>query len=106
MVDKVLGWPDQTRLAILAPLARSRKGSFEDERAALLAKGFVRVRVNGQMVTLDNMKPLNKGEKHDIDVVVDRLRVRDDSKQRLAESFETALELANGRCVALNMDTE
>ncbi|HLR77482.1 MAG TPA: excinuclease ABC subunit UvrA, partial [Burkholderiaceae bacterium] len=106
MVDKVLGWPDQTRLAILAPLARSRKGSFEDERASLLAKGFVRVRVNGQMVTLDNMEPLNKGEKHDIDVVVDRLRVRDDSKQRLAESFETALELANGRCVALNMDTE
>lgn len=105
MVDRVLGWPEQTRLAILAPVARSRKGSFDDERTSLLSKGFVRVRVNGEMVTLDELAPLNKAEKHDIDVVVDRLRVRDDSKQRLAESFETALDLAEGRCVALNMDT-
>src|SRR5690625_4972700 len=60
MVDRVLSWPEQTRLAVLAPIARSRKGSFEDERAALLSKGFVRARVNGDMVTLDEMRPLNK----------------------------------------------
>lgn len=105
MVDRVLGWPDESRLAILAPLARSRKGSFEDERASLQAQGFVRVRINGTMVTLDELDPLNKNEKHDIDVVIDRLRVRPDSKQRLAESFETALNLAQGRALALNMDT-
>lgn len=105
MVDKVLSWPADTRLAILAPLVRSRKGSFEDERAALQSQGFVRVRVNGVMVTLDELEPLNKNEKHDVDVVVDRLRVREESKQRLAESFETALNLAQGRVVALNMET-
>lgn len=105
MVDKVLGWPAETRLAILAPIARSRKGSFDDERAALQSQGFVRVRVNGAMVTLDELEPLNKNEKHDVDVVVDRLRVREESAQRLAESFETALNLAQGRVLALNMET-
>lgn len=106
MVDKVLSWPAETRLAILAPLARSRKGSFEDERVTLQSQGFVRVRVNGTMVTLDELEPLNKNEKHDVDVVVDRLRIREESKQRLAESFETALNLAQGRVVALNMETD
>src|SRR5690554_1599038 len=105
MVDKVLSWPPEARLAILAPMVRSRKGSFEDERASLQAQGFVRVRVNGKMITLDELEPLNKNEKHDVDVVVDRLRVRPESKQRLAESFETALNLAQGRALALNMET-
>jgi excinuclease ABC subunit A len=106
MVDAVLGWTADTRLAILAPLARGRKGSFEDECASLQAQGYVRLRVDGQMVELDNMPPLKKTEKHDIDVVIDRLRVRPESGQRLAESFETALTLADGRVVALDMDAE
>ncbi|NYT45389.1 excinuclease ABC subunit UvrA [Alcaligenaceae bacterium] len=106
MVDKVLSWPADTRLAILAPLARSRKGSFEDECASLQAQGFVRLRVNGEMVAIDELSPLKKTGKHDFDVVVDRLRVKPESQQRLAESFETALTLADGRVIALNMDTD
>ena len=105
MVDSVLNWPAERRLAILAPIARTRKGSFEDECASLQAQGFVRVRVDGEMVDLDSMPELNKNEKHDIDVVIDRLRIKPESKQRLAESFETALTLAQGRVVALDMDT-
>jgi len=105
MVDKVQAWAPGTRLAILAPLARSRKGSFEEECASLQAQGFVRLRVNGQMVSIDELGPLKKTEKHDFDVVVDRLRIKPESQQRLAESFETALNLAEGRAIALNMDT-
>ncbi len=105
MVDNVLSWAADTRLSILAPVARSRKGSFEDECASLQAQGFVRLRVNGTMVSIDDMEPLNKNEKHDFDVVIDRLRVRPDSQQRLAESFETALKLAQGRAIAINMDS-
>ncbi|MGB3288925.1 MAG: excinuclease ABC subunit UvrA [Burkholderiaceae bacterium] len=105
MVDKVQGWAPDTRLAILAPLARSRKGSFEEECASLQAQGFVRLRVNGEMVSLDQLPPLKKTEKHDFDVVVDRLRVKPESQQRLAESFETTLGLSEGRVIALNMDT-
>jgi len=104
MVDAVLAWPADTRLAILAPIARARKGSFEDECASLQAQGYVRLRVDGQMVDIDGMAPLRKNEKHDVDVVIDRLRVRPESKQRLAESFETALTLAEGRVTALDMD--
>lgn len=106
MVDSVLAWPAERRLAILAPMVRDRKGSFEDECASLQAQGFVRVRVDGAMVDLDSMPELNKNEKHDIDVVIDRLRIKPESKQRLAESFETALTLAQGRVVALDMDTD
>ncbi|HTK00277.1 MAG TPA: excinuclease ABC subunit UvrA [Bordetella sp.] len=106
MVDTVLGWQADTRLAILAPVARARKGSFEDEMASLQAQGYVRLRVDGQMVEIDSMPALKKTEKHDIDVVVDRLRVRPESSQRLAESFETAMTLADGRVVALDMDSE
>ena len=105
MVDKALSLPPETRLAILAPLARGRKGSFEDECASLQAQGFVRLRVDGEMVAIDDMAPLRKTEKHDVDVVIDRLRVRPESQQRLAESFETALKLAEGRAVALDMDS-
>jgi excinuclease ABC subunit A len=104
MVDAVLSWQADSRLAVLAPLARGRKGSFEDECASLQAQGYVRLRVDGQMVEIDSMPPLKKTEKHDIDVVIDRLRVRAESSQRLAESFETALTLADGRALALDMD--
>ncbi|WP_233234536.1 excinuclease ABC subunit UvrA [Bordetella sp. LUAb4] len=106
MVDAVLGWQPETRLAIMAPIVRGRKGGFEDECASLQSQGYVRLRVDGQMVEIDSMPALKKTEKHDIDVVIDRLRIRPESKQRLAESFETALTLADGRALALDMDSE
>ncbi len=106
IVDKLLEWPEDTRVALLAPLARARKGSFEEECASLQAQGFVRLRVDGRMLTLDELPELKKTDKHDFDVVIDRLRIRPEIKQRLAESVETALKLAQGRVLALNMDTE
>ncbi|TFL14684.1 excinuclease ABC subunit UvrA [Pusillimonas caeni] len=105
MVDQAMNWAANTRLAILAPLARARKGSFEDECASLQAQGFVRLRVDGEMLEIDRIPPLKKTEKHDLDVVVDRLRIKPESRQRLAESFETALGLSDGRAIALNMDS-
>ncbi|MGE4125813.1 MAG: excinuclease ABC subunit UvrA [Pusillimonas sp.] len=105
MVDKVMAWAPDTRLAILAPLARARKGSFEDECVSLQAQGFVRLRVDGEMVEIDRLGPLKKTEKHSVDVVIDRVKIKPESRQRLAESFETALNLSDGRVIALNMDT-
>ena len=105
MVDATLGLPGEARVALLAPLVRGRKGTFENDLAALQARGFVRLRVNGEFVELDNMPALKKNDKHDIDVVVDRLRVRPGIEQRLAESLEVALELGDGRAVALEMDS-
>lgn len=105
MVDAVMAWPEGTRLAILSPIARGKKGTFEDERTSLQAQGYIRLRVDGAMVEIDSLEPLVKQEKHDIDVVLDRVRVKPESKQRLAESFETALTLSGGRVIALNMDS-
>ena len=96
MVDAVLAMPEGSKLMLLAPVVRDRKGEhlhvFEQMRAA----GFIRVRVNGIVVDLDDVPTLDKKKKHRIDVVVDRFKVRDDLKLRLAESFETALELTDG----------
>ncbi len=96
MVDAVLALPEGSKLMLLAPVVRDRKGEhlhvFEQMRAA----GFIRVRVDGIVVDLDDVPTLDKKKKHRIDVVVDRFKVRDDLKLRLAESFETALELTDG----------
>ena len=96
MVDGVLAMPEGSKLMLLAPVVRDRKGEhlhvFEQMRAA----GFIRVRVDGIVVDLDDVPTLDKKKKHRIDVVVDRFKVRDDLKLRLAESFETALELSDG----------
>jgi excinuclease ABC subunit A len=105
MVDAVLALPEETRLMILAPVARDRKGEFVDVFADMQAQGYVRFRVGGTMYEFDELPKLKKTEKHDIDVVVDRLKVRPDIKQRLAESFEAALRLADGRAIAVEMDT-
>ncbi len=104
MVDAIMALPADTRIALLAPLARERKGSFEGEFAGLQARGFVRLRVDGEMTELDRLEPLKKNDKHDVDVVVDRLRVRSGAEQRLAESIEVALEIGEGRVIALDMD--
>ncbi|MEO6017578.1 MAG: excinuclease ABC subunit UvrA, partial [Polaromonas sp.] len=87
MVDAVMALPEDTRLLILAPVARDRKGEFVDVFAEMQARGYVRFRVGGTMYEFDDLPKLKKTEKHDIDVVVDRLKVRPDIKQRLAESF-------------------
>jgi excinuclease ABC subunit A len=105
MVDSVLSLPDETKLMILAPVVRERKGEQLDLFEGLKAQGFVRVRVDGEIYELDAPPALTKTTKHSIDVVVDRLKVRADMKQRIAESFETALRLAEGKAVAMEMDT-
>ncbi len=104
MVDHVLTWPDETRISILAPVARSVSDDFKQRLQALQAQGFVRIRVNGVVGAIDDFESPPAGQPYSIDVVIDRLRVKPESAQRLAESFETALELAQGRAVALNMD--
>ena len=131
MVDTVLALPSDTRLMILAPLARERKGEFLDVFADLQAQGYVRFRINGQAFEAEQLPTLKKTEKHDIDVVIDRIKVRHAPvanasptpsatpdaaapaahadfaalKQRLAESFEAALRLANGRAIAVELDS-
>ena len=100
MVDRTLGLEEGTRLYLLAPIVRGRKGEYRKEFAELLKKGFQRVKVDGEFHDLESPPTLDKKYKHDIDVVVDRIVVREGMEQRLAESFETALELANGIAVA------
>ena len=139
MVDAVLALPEDTRLMILAPVAREKKGEFLDVFAEMQAQGYVRFRVNGAVFEYDDLPKLKKTEKHDIDVVIDRVKVRPEARntvvadaqsseavtataaltaalnpaaapapglrQRLAESFEAALRLAQGRAIALEMDS-
>jgi len=143
MVDTVLAMPEGTKLLIVAPVAREKKGEFLDLFADMQAQGYVRFRLNGEVVEAENLPALKKTEKHNIDVVVDRIKVRghdeaeEDSdvagppqdgappsggsdprsggargpkasnplRQRLAESFEAALRLAEGRALAVDMDT-
>ncbi len=105
MVDHVLALPAETKLAILAPVVTERKGEFMDLVDDMRAQGFVRLRVDGAMVEIDAVPKLKKNFKHSIAVVVDRIKVVPDMKQRLAESFETCLRLAEGRALALEIDT-
>ena len=107
MVDAVLGLPEGTRLAVLAPVVRERKGEFAELFADWQSRGYVRFRVDGAVVEADALPALRKGEKHDVDVVVDRVKTRPGDaalRQRLAESFEAALVLADGRALALDLD--
>jgi excinuclease ABC subunit A len=100
MVDKVLALEPGTRLYLLAPMVRGRKGEYRKELADLLKKGFQRVKIDGQYYEIEEAPALDKKLKHDIDVVVDRIVVNPDISSRLAESFETALRLADGIAVA------
>jgi excinuclease ABC subunit A len=96
MVDRVLALPEKTRLYLLAPVVRGRKGEYRKELADFQKRGFQRVKIDGEFYAIDETPTLDKKVKHDIDVVVDRLVVRADMGARLAESLETALELADG----------
>ena len=113
MVDAVLALPEDTKLMILAPIAREKKGEFKKLFEQMQALGYVRFRVGGQVFEAQDLPELKKNEKHDIDVVIDRLKVRaeadakarDALRQRLAESFEAALNLAEQRALAVEMDS-
>lgn len=109
MVDAVMALPEDTKLMILAPIAREKKGEFVDVFEDMQARGYVRFRIgrgaDAQLVEFDDLPKLKKAEKHDIDVVVDRLKIKPEMVQRIAESFEAALRLAEGRAIALEMDS-
>ena len=105
MVDAVLALPADTRVMVMAPLARDRKGEFSEQLAALQARGFVRFRIGGQLLEAQDLPDLKRQEKHDLDVVIDRLKVRPDAQQRLAESLETAMHLADGRALVIEVDS-
>ena len=96
MVDYVLGLPEDTALMILAPVVRERKGEYVQLIAQLRSQGYIRARIDGEMVELDKPPALDLRKKHTIEVVVDRIKVRPSVRQRLAESFETALKVAEG----------
>jgi excinuclease ABC subunit A len=96
MVDRVLALPERTRLFLLAPVIRGRKGEYRKEIADFMKKGFQRLKIDGEFYEIADAPVLDKKIKHDIEVVVDRIAVREDARTRLSESFETALDLADG----------
>ena len=96
IADQVAAWPEGVRIEILAPLVRGRKGEFRDLFAESLQAGFVRARVDGELIDLSDPPSLNRRANHDISVVIDRLVLRPDGRQRIAESVETALRMAGG----------
>ncbi|MFO1154559.1 MAG: excinuclease ABC subunit UvrA [Rhodospirillales bacterium] len=105
MVDRIIAMPEGRRLLLLAPIVRGRKGEYKKELADLQRRGFQRVKVDGMLHDIDAVPALNKKVKHDIEVVVDRVVVRDGVAQRLADSLETALELSDGLVFAEDADT-
>ena len=106
MVDQVLALPEDTKLLVLAPVVAGRKGEQTELFGELRAQGFTRVRVDGKVHELENAPRLAKNSKHTVEVVIDRLRAKAEFKQRLAESFETALRHANGRALVVESDNK
>jgi len=106
MVDQLLALPEGTRVLLLAPLVRDRKGGHEPVLEQLRRQGYVRARVDGRVMELDEIPPLDKRQRHSVDAVVDRVVVRADQSSRLADSFETALALADGVAIALLPDED
>ena len=104
IVDKVMALPKDSKLAILAPLIRDRKGEYKDLFERLKTQGFVRVRLNNKLIGLDDVPELDAKLKHSIEVVVDRIKVRPGLEQRLAESIETTLELSEGVVKVISLD--
>ncbi len=105
IVDRIMAMGDDTKLYLLAPIVRGRKGEYRKEFKELQAKGFQRVKVDGTLYEIEDVPKLNKKLKHDIEVVVDRLVIRDDLGNRLADSVETALNLSGGLIIAENADS-
>jgi len=105
MVDRVIDFDEGTRILLLAPIVRGRKGEYKKEIQELAKKGFQRLKIDGEMYEIEDVPALNKKTKHDIEVVVDRIRIKADIKIRLADSFETALALADGLAFVDDADT-
>ena len=106
MVDQVLALPDETRIMILAPVVREKKGNHQHLLRELGRSGFVRARIDGLVTELEDAPPLDRGQTHTIEVIVDRFRVRPEMRTRVADSFETALSTADGLAIASFMDSE
>lgn len=106
MVDRTLELPEGTKCLLVSPVVRGRKGEHHNLLDELQAQGFIRARIDGRLMDLDGTIVLDKNKKHDIEVVIDRFKVRADLKQRLAESFETALKMSDGIAQVLPMDDE
>ncbi|MBR7889336.1 excinuclease ABC subunit UvrA [Marinomonas sp. A79] len=106
MVDKVISLPEETKMMLLAPIVKDRKGEQLHVISDLLSKGFIRARIDGIVVDLDDAPALEKNKKHTIEVVIDRFKVRSDLQLRLAESFETCLGLSDGIAKVINMDDD
>jgi excinuclease ABC subunit A len=106
MVDQVLALPDETRIMILAPVVREKKGNHQHLLRELGRSGFVRARIDGLVTELEDAPLLDRGQTHTIEVIVDRFRVRPEMKTRIADSFETALSAADGLAIASFMDSE
>ncbi|VEC96926.1 Excinuclease ABC subunit A [Klebsiella variicola] len=106
MVDNVLAQPEGLRLMLLAPIIKERKGEHTKTLENLASQGYIRARIDGEVCDLSDPPKLELQKKHTIEVVIDRFKVRDDLAQRLAESFETALELSGGTAIVANMDDE
>ena len=106
MVDNVLTQPEGKRLMLLAPIVKDRKGEHTKTLENLAAQGYIRARIDGEVCDLSDPPKLELQKKHSIEVVVDRFKVRDDMAQRLAESFETALELSGGSAIVADMDDD
>ncbi len=105
IVDTIVRYPEGSRIYLLAPAVQGRKGEYKDLFAAARLRGFARVRVNGHILSLDEEIRLDKKRKHNIEIVVDRLKIEGDTRKRLAESVETALKEGGGTLVTLNVDT-
>ena len=106
MIDQLAQLPEDSRLMVLAPVVAGRKGEQADLLEELRAQGFTRVRIDGAVHDLDSAPRLKKNVKHSVDVVIDRLRMRADARQRLAESLETALRHADGKAVVTEVDAK
>ena len=104
MADRILALPEKTRLLLLAPIVRGRKGEYRKELQALMKKGFTRVKVDGVLHPIEQAPQLDKKRKHDIEVVVDRIVVSKELGNRLPDSIETALNLSDGLLIAENAD--
>ena len=105
MVDRILEMKSGTRLLLLAPIIRGRKGEYRKELAELMKRGFTRVKIDGEMHDIDNAPELDKKKKHDIEIVIDRIVVKADLGNRLADSLETALSLTDGLAIAEDADS-
>ena len=103
MVDKILAMPEGTKLILLAPIARGKKGEFKKEFAELQKKGFQRVNIDDEIYNIEELPELNKNQKHDIEVVVDRIIIKQGIESRVSQSVETALKLSDGLLYVENM---